>query len=339
MKSSKKVKIKWISLILLLVFLFALPYIITDGYQLRVINSVLLYSILAVAVNLAGGYGGQLVMGHACYVGIGAYTTAILSVRYGLSFGATFLLSILFAGIYGLITGILCLCRVKGDHVMIVTMGVSEITRIFFMNAKELTGGPVGITQIPGIQIGGYRFFKSSQYYYVFLILLIVTIILVHRIVNSRFGRAVVAVREDETAARAMGIKINQTKVITFAISTLFAGMVGALQAHYNMFIGPSQFNLDEGLLYYQMIIIGGMGSIPGSVAGAAILTLIPEVFRGVQEYRTILYGLIMVIMMVVKPEGLFGHSGSNHLIFRISNMLKSRIGKRSFEERKSENV
>lgn len=335
MKKDRKKIGKIAGLVLLLFLLAAVPYIITDGYQLRVINSVLLYSILAVSVNLAGGYGGQLVMGHACYVGIGAYTTAILSVTYGLPFWMTFPLSILFAAIYGIVTGILCLCRVKGDHVMIVTMGVSEITRIFFMNAKELTGGPVGITQIPGIKIGSLQFIKSSQYYYLFLMLLILTIIIIRRIVNSRFGRAVVAVREDETAARAMGIRIGWTKVVTFAISTIFAGMVGALLAHYNMFIGPSQFNLDEGLLYYQMIIIGGLGSIPGSVAGAAILTLIPEVFRGVQEYRTILYGLIMVIMMIVKPEGLLGNTGANHLVFRISNVIKSRIGKRSFEDRK----
>ena len=312
-----------IALILLL-----LPEIITNGYYLRIVNTILIYCIISVSINLTGGYGGQLAMGHACYVGVAAYTTAILTVNYGWHFCATLPLSILAATIVGFLTGIVCVGRIKGDYVMIVTMGVSEIIRIFFVNAVEITNGPMGIPQVPGISILSFEFTSSKQYYYLFLFFLILTIFVIHSIVNSKFGRAVVAIREDEVAAKAMGIQVNWNKIIAFTISTVFAGLAGVLFAHNNQFVGPMQFDLDEGLLYYQMIIIGGLGSIPGSILGTVILVLIPEVFRGISVYRTIVYGLIMVIMMIVRPQGLLGDVGPTHPIVRFGNGLRGFLGR-----------
>ncbi|MDR2110808.1 MAG: branched-chain amino acid ABC transporter permease [Spirochaetaceae bacterium] len=311
---------------LLGVLLLALPVIIPSGYVVRVINTTMLYSIVAIGVNLIGGYGGQLAMGHACYVGIGAYTQAILTVHHGWPFLPSFFTALLFTTLYGLITGIICLGRIKGDYLMIVTMGVSEITRIVFQNWVSLTGGPMGIPQVPSIRVFGFVFKNNTRYYYLFLGFLILTIIVVRRIVKSRFGRAVIAIRDDEVAARAMGINTVRHKIITFTISTGFAGLAGIFLAHYTRFVGPMQYNLDEGLLYFQMIIIGGLGSVSGSILGAAILVLIPELFRSVYEYRLIVYGSAMILMMIVKPEGLLGNAGPNHILVRFSRNLKNAL-------------
>ena len=138
-----------------------------------------------------------------------------------------------------------------------------------------------------------------------------------------------IAIREDEIAAKAMGIRVNWNKIIAFTISSAFAGIAGALFAHYNRFVGPMQFSLEEGLLYFQMIILGGLGSIPGSILGATIFVLIPEVFRGISIYRTTVYGLIMVIMMIVRPQGILGNVGESHVLVRLRKRLISTIFKK----------
>lgn len=332
----EKNKSRYAGYIIIALVLLFLPAIVTNGYYLRIINTILIYCIISVSINLAGGYGGHLVMGHACYVGVAAYTTAILAVNFGWPFWATLPLSIIAAVIVGFLTGIICVGRVKGDYVMIVTMGVSEIIRIFFINARDITNGPMGIPQVPGISIFSFEFTTSKQYYYLFLFFLLLTIFVIRSIVDSKFGRAVVAIREDEVAAKAMGIQVNWNKIITFTISTVFAGLAGVLFAHNNQFVGPMQFDLEEGLLYFQMIIIGGLGSIPGSILGAVILVLIPEVFRGISVYRTIVYGLIMVIMMIVRPQGLLGDSGTNHPIVRFGDILRGYLN-RLFKQKGAE--
>lgn len=323
---NKRQRIVLYAALAVIVVLF--PLVIDNGYLVRIATTIFMYSIITVSLNLIGGYGGELAMGHACYLAVAAYVTAILSTQYGLPFLVTFPLSILAATVFGFVTGFISIGRIKGDYVMIITMGICEITRIVLINETELTNGPMGISQIPGIQIFGYTIQGNTQYYFVFLAFLLLTIWVIWNLVHSKFGRNVVAIREDETAARAMGMKVVWIKVAAFTISTFFAGMAGALLAHYNRFIGPSQFNLDESLLYYQMLIIGGLGSIPGSIVGAAILVLIPEVFRGIDVYRTIIYGLIMVIMMIVRPQGLLGDPGTGHSVGRFSKKVRSFLGK-----------
>ncbi|MCI8909675.1 MAG: branched-chain amino acid ABC transporter permease [Oscillibacter sp.] len=304
------------------------PLVVDNSYLIRIVTTIFMYSVITVSLNLIGGYGGELAMGHAAYLAVAAYVTAILSTRYGMSFLVTFPISVIAATVFGFLTGFVCVGRIKGDYVMIITMGICEITRIVLVNEAEVTNGPMGISQIPGIQILGYTMKGNRQYYFVFLLLLLVTVWIIKNLVNSKFGRNVIAIREDETAARAMGMKVAWIKVSAFTISALFAGAAGALLAHYNRFIGPSQFNLDESLLYYQMLIIGGLGSIPGSIIGAAILVLIPEIFRGISVYRTIVYGLIMVIMMIVRPQGLLGDTGDKHPASRFGKAIKARFQK-----------
>lgn len=328
MKQLVKTKQHTVLYTVLLLAAIVFPLVVSNNYLIRIVTTIFMYSIIAVSLNLIGGYGGELAMGHACYLAVAAYTTAILSTQYGLGFLMTFPLSILAATAFGFVTGFICFGRIKGDYIMIITMGFCEITRIFLINETELTNGPMGISQIPAIQLFGYTVKGTKQYYFVFLLFLVITVLVIHNLVNSKFGRNMVAVREDETAARAMGIKVVWTKVLAFAISALFAGVAGALLAHYNRFIGPSQFNLDESLLYYQMLIIGGLASTPGAILGAAILVLIPEVFRGIGIYRTIVYGLIMVIMMIVRPQGILGDAGDKHPISDLSKAIRSLVRK-----------
>jgi branched-chain amino acid transport system permease protein len=314
---------KLIALLFLSALLLALPHLVQRGYAIRVINNIMLYSILAIGLNLVGGYGGQLAMGHACYIGVGAYTSALLTMQLGWPFLPAFLCAILAAGVFGFLSGFILLTRITGDYLMIVTMGVSEIMRLVFMNWVSLTRGPMGIPQVPAVKILSFTFKSNTHYYYLILAMLVLTGFIVSRLVRSRFGRALVAVREDEVAAKAMGVNATFYKVMAFGISTLFAGLAGSLQAHYTHFVGPMQFSLDEGLLLFQMIIIGGLGSISGSIVGAAILVIIPELFRPIYQYRMLFNGLLMILMMIWKPQGLLGTVGAFHPVVRWANYLK----------------
>ena len=290
---------------------------------------VMLYSILAIGLNLIGGYGGQLAMGHACYIGIGAYASALLTMQLGWPFLLAFAGGTLAAGAFGFLSGFILLARITGDYLMIVTMGVSEILRLVFINWVSLTRGPMGIPQVPGAKLFFFTFRTNTHYYYLILGVLVLTAFAVSRLVTTKFGRALVAVREDEVAAKAMGINATFHKIMAFGISTLFAGMGGSLLAHYTHFVGPMQFSLDEGLLLFQMIIIGGLGSISGSILGAAILVLLPELLRPIYQYRMLFNGALMILMMIWKPQGLLGMVGSSHPVVRWANYLKGLVASR----------
>ena len=227
------------------------------------------------------------------------------------------------AGLFGFLSGIILLARITGDYLMIVTMGVSEILRLVFINWVSLTRGPMGIPQVPSAKLFSFTFRTNTHYYFLFLAVLALTALIVSRLVRTKFGRALVAVREDEVAAKAMGINATFHKVVAFGTSTLFAGMGGSLLAHYTHFVGPMQFSLDEGLLLFQMIIIGGLGSISGSILGAAILVLLPELLRPIYQYRMLFNGALMILMMIWKPQGLLGMVGPSHPVVRWANYLK----------------
>jgi branched-chain amino acid transport system permease protein len=308
----------------------ALPLIISSGYTVRVLNNILLYSILALGLNLIGGYGGQLAMGHACYYGIGAYTSALLMLNLGWPFLPSLLAATAAAGLFGLLTGWLAMARITGDYLMLITMGISEITRIVFMNWVPVTRGPMGIPQVPPAKLFSFTFTSGMHYYYLFLVCLVIGVLVIRKLVGSKFGRALVAIREDETAARAMGINATFYKVAAFAISAVFAGVAGSLMASYNRFVGPMQFSLEEGLLLFQMIIVGGLGSISGSILGAAILVTVPEVFRPIYQYRMLINGLLMVLLMIWRPQGLLGMTGGAHPYVRWVMKLRSLLGVRA---------
>jgi branched-chain amino acid transport system permease protein len=191
----------------------------------------------------------------------------------------------------------------------------------------SLTRGPLGIPNIPRIVVLGIQF-RPVQRYFVALGMVVFTVYVIHSIMNSRIGRAVTAVRDDPVAAEAVGVPVFRYKLLIFSISSAFAGLAGAFYAHHISFIDPKGFSFDQSILYLSMIILGGMGSIPGSVIGALTLTIIPELMRGLMEYRLIIYGLVIVIMLIIRPSGLCGGFNLKHIAQR-GRFAKTGAGER----------
>ena len=294
----------------MLAILFALPYFNHNEYQLDVLVSAGIFAILVLGLNVMTGYCGLLNLGYAAFFASGAYTYAILNVKYGLSFWVSLPACIISAGALGLVFGS-CVLRLKGDYLALVTLGFGEITRIALNNMDGLTGGPNGLTlSHPVIRFADKSFdfgIKSLPYYYLSLGALLVAVIIMRRLSNSRFGRAWIAIKEDEVAAACMGINTGKLKLFAFCIGSAIAGFAGWLFAGKQGFVSPESFDFTTSIMLVAMLVLGGIGSISGAIVGALALTIIPELLRPLQEYRMFLFGAIMIIMMLFRPQGLLG--------------------------------
>jgi len=297
-----------------LIVLALLPAIVQSDYVRRIIAMIFIYAILAMSLNLIAGINGQLSLGHAAFYGIGAYTSALLSLQFQWPFLATFLVATAAAALFGFLLGVPCL-RLSGDYLCIVTIGFAEILRLIFQNWVGLTRGPMGLPGIPRISFFSFKLTTDLQYDYFFLIIMVLTFICMERLINSQIGRAFIAIRDDEVAAGAMGVNLTVYKVLAFVIGSTFAGMAGSMMAHYSSFIGPMNFTVDESLLVLQMVILGGLGSNVGAVVGAAILVIAPELLRVVSEYRMLINGLLMICLMIWRPQGLLGTSATGKAV------------------------
>ncbi|MFZ0062024.1 MAG: branched-chain amino acid ABC transporter permease [Pyrinomonadaceae bacterium] len=268
---------------------------------------------LAVSLNLINGFTGQFSIGHAGFMAVGAYSSAYFSVNYGANLAATLgngklgwvialgmatIIGAVIAGIAGLIVGVPSL-RLKGDYLAIVTLGFGQII-VVFLNNIEAVGGARGYSGIPIVK----------SFFWIFLIA-ILTITIVYNIVNSAFGRALISIREDELAAEAMGVNTTRYKVMAFVISSAMAGAGGVLLAHFDGYLNPKSFEFIKSFEILIMIILGGLGSIVGSVLGAILLTVLPEALRGFAEYRMVIYSLLLIILMITRPQGLLGKTAA----------------------------
>ena len=279
------------------------------NYQILVLIGVNI--ILAVSLNLINGFTGQFSIGHAGFYAVGAYTSAALvryagpSVRVLVSFlpavaqDAVLLLmgllgAALVAGLAGLAVGIPSL-RLRGDYLAIVTLGFGEIIRVLILNIDAI-GGARGFSGIP----------QLSNFFWVYLFVLI-TIGTVHNLVDSSYGRAFVSIRDDEIAAEAMGVDTTRFKVLSFVISSMFAGIAGGLFGHFTMYLHPNSFTFVASFYVIIMIVIGGLGSIEGAVLGAVVFTVVLEMFRGFGAFRLINFSVLLVLIMIYRPEGLLG--------------------------------
>lgn len=269
-----------------------------NRYNSELLIQICYNIILAVSLNLAAGFLGQLPLGHAGFMSVGAYAAALFSKCMELpemiEFPLAVVLAALVAGLFGVIIGLPAL-RLKGDYLAIITLGFGEIIRVIIQNLG-FTGGAVGLRSIP----------KYSSFAWCFL-WMVITIFAITSLIRSRHGRAILSIREDEIAAEASGISTTFYKVAAFAISAAFAGVAGALYAHYMRILDPSSFGFLKSCEILVMVVLGGMGSIIGSVVSATALTLLPELLRGFSEYRMIIYALLLIIVMIFKPSGLFG--------------------------------
>jgi branched-chain amino acid transport system permease protein len=293
-----------------------------DDYQGRLLVFIAINIILATSLNLINGFTGQFSIGHAGFMAVGAYSSAYFTVNYGKALEASFgflgetvassvvlliaiLIGALVAAIAGLIVGIPSL-RLKGDYLAIVTLGFAEIIRIVILNIDAVGGAT-------GYQVPGYANFLWVG------IFAVITVVVIHNIVKSDAGRALVSIREDELAAEAMGVNTTRYKVTSFVIGSAFAGVAGVLFAHYNKFLSTNDFQFIKSFEIIIMIVIGGMGSMTGAILGAIIVTLLPEVLRQLPDVqfgattfkfadlRLVIFALILILTMILRPQGILG--------------------------------
>ncbi len=309
----KLVKNKTFLIFLILILAVTFPFVFSSKYVLRIGTISLMFVMLALSLNLMTGMLGQMSFGHAAFWGIGAYTAAILSTRAGLSSEITFILAALMSGLFGAILGLPVL-KLKGYYFTIVTMVFCEIIRVVEINWMGLTRGPLGIMAIPKPSFFGLKITTQRGFYFLILILVIFTTIIIKNIMNSRIGYAVLAIRDDDLAAEAMGVNIFKHKVMIFIVSSMLAGVAGAFYAQYTGFIDPSSFSGLQSNEMLVMVIFGGLGNTFGSFFGAITLSILPELLRGFQQYRQLIYGLMLVILMLVRPHGLFGSINFKYL-------------------------
>ena len=314
-----------INAVLIAAFLYFGNMIVSSGVltraQTTIIIQVGIYIILAVSLNIATGYLGQLPLGHAGFMAVGAYTGAIFW-RSGLASGtldvvAGLIIAGIAAAIVGIIIGIPAL-RLRGDYLAIITLGFGEIIRVAIVNLSSITGGTPGLLNIP----------RHTNFTLVY-ICVIITCLVIHMMMKSRHGRAILSLRENEIAAESCGIKTTYYKVMAFSVSAFFAGVAGALYAGTLGILVPGSFDFMASINILVMVVLGGMGSMVGSVIAATVLTSLPLVMQGLNEYRLIIYALILIVVMIFKPSGLMGKYD-----FSLSFLLE-KVGGRIVRDRK----
>ncbi|HEX9181056.1 MAG TPA: ABC transporter ATP-binding protein [Burkholderiales bacterium] len=331
---------RYASYVLIALALAALPFVVEavlGRTWVRIIDVALLFIMLALGLNVVVGYAGLLDLGYVAFFAVGAYAYALLaSPHFGAHwpFFALLPLGALVACVFGVLLGAPTL-RLRGDYLAIVTLGFGEIIRIFLNNLNRpvnITNGPLGITLIDPLRIGDLSLARSYElfgltiapvhsYFYVFLAAAAFSIFVSLRLEDSRVGRAWIAIREDEVAAKAMGINTRNVKLLAFAMGATFGGVSGGLFASFQGFVSPESFTLLDSIMILCMVVLGGMGHVPGVVLGALLLTALPEALRYVaplqqawlgrvvidpSDLRMLLFGLALVLMMLFRPAGLW---------------------------------
>jgi len=290
-----------VSLILCAVVSLLQGYI--GAYYFQIIIYIGINIILASSLNLINGFAGQFSLGHAGFMAIGAYTSSIITASLHLQpgllasnfiFVGALLAGGLMASFFGLLVGIPSL-RLKGDYLAITTLGFGEIIRVLIQN-MDFLGAARGFSGVP----------KLANFFWVYAIVAIL-IFFLHNLIKSTYGKGFLAVRDDEIAAEATGISATRLKVVAFITGAFFAGIAGGLYAHFVTYINPSQFGFLRSFEIVVMVVVGGMGSIPGVILAAILLTVLPEALRAIAQYRMVIYALLLIIIMLIRPQGLFG--------------------------------
>jgi branched-chain amino acid transport system permease protein len=267
-----------------------------NDFYIRILMMIGINIILAAALNLVIGFTGQLVLGFAGFMSIGAYMSAVMTMKMHLPFLAALVAGGCVASVFGLLVGVPTL-RLKGDYLAITTLGFGEIIRVLIVNIDYL-GGPRGLPAIP----------KYTNFTWVFFIC-VLSVLVIYYIIHSAYGRAMISVREDEIAAESMGINTTAYKISAFTIAAFFAGIAGGLYAHFLMFIDPKSFDWLKSFEIVTFVVAGGMGSLTGSILSASALTTLPEILRlfGFSKYRMLMYAILLLILMIFRPQGLMG--------------------------------
>ena len=283
---------------------------VINYYYGGIINLILINVILAVSLNLIVGFTGQLCLGHAGFMAIGAYISAILTIKVNMPFIVAIILGGLISSLFAFIIGLPTL-KLTGDYFAITTLAFCEIIRVVIMNINYL-GGASGLSGIP----------TKTNFSYTY-ILTVITIVVIYNLLHSSHGRAMISIRENEIASEAMGVNAFKYKMYAFCIAAFFAGVAGALYSHSLGFIKPSLFDFIKSIEFLTFVVFGGMGSLSGSVIATSILTFLPEGLRSFNELRMIIYPLSLIILMLFRPQGLLGNKEISLKVFKISSKRK----------------
>lgn len=287
--------------------LVLLPFIGLSQYLMRITIMIGVYTMLGLGLNMTTGYTGMVSLGQAGFYGIGAYTSALLMMRLGLPFFVSMLAAIAVTGLFGYLISLPTM-RLSGPYLTIVTLGFGEIAKSVFINWKAVTNGALGVKPIPSPEMFGLKLTlaNNGQYFLMLFLVTLVTLVL-YMVINSKFGRAFRAIREDEQVARMMGIRTSRYRSLAFTLSAMVTGLAGAYYASFLSYIDPNSFDYDISVMIVTVVIIGGMGTLSGMFVGAILLIGFPELFRFLMEYRYVVYGLVLIVMMRWRPQGILG--------------------------------
>ncbi len=293
-----------IYLVLFALGVFALPFFLRNNYHLMVLNISALNILVVIGLNLLMGFAGQISLGHAAFFGLGAYLSGILTATFGFPIWPTILLAMAITAGVAFGIGVPTL-KLEGHYLVMATLGFNVIVYIVMIQLEPLTGGPSGFSGIPRPELGGFTFDSDRKYYYLIWTVSLGALLLSLNLIHSRVGRAMAALRQNEIAARCAGIDTKAYKVKIFVLSAAMASLAGSLYAHYITFISPGTFSFFYSLQVVTMVLVGGIGSLWGSVLGALLLTILPEGLHAVKEYNVLVYGLILMGVLVFFPHGL----------------------------------
>ena len=282
-------------------------------YLLHILIIAGIYIILTLSLNLILGYTGIPALGHIAFACVGAYTSSLLALNYGISPWIGLLIGACLASLFGFIIGFPSI-RLKGDYLALATFGFGVIVYSVSKNLVALTRGPMGLPGIPKFSLFGFELQSAWVYLILVTVFVCMTTFIINRITDSPFGRNLRSIRDDEIASLSIGKNVNKYKIIVFVVGAFFAGIAGSLYAHYITFIDPSSFTVMESISVLLMVVFGGMGSIKGSFIGALILVIFPEMLRFVgmpssiaAPLRQMIYGLLLIILMIKRPQGIIG--------------------------------
>lgn len=284
----------------------ALPLVLHNAYVLQTLGIGWLFAVLAISLTLVAGTAGMISLGQAGLLAIGAYASGLLAIRLQLPVSA----AVAAAGVITALVGTLIIFpafRLRGHYVTIATLGVGEIVTLTILNWDSLTNGPVGLTGVPPLSLFGMPLISGAAIYEVGLVALIILALIQWRLLSSHLGRTLRAIRDDDVAARSYGIALDRYKSLAFGVAGFTAGIAGALMAHAYSYVNHETFTSRESLLALTMVILGGLGNVAGAILGAVVLVSLPEVFRELADYRMLIYGIVLLLLIRFRPQGLLG--------------------------------
>lgn len=285
-----------------------------EAYLIHILILIGIYAILAMSLNIAMGFTGLLNIGHVAFYGIGAYTSALLAMKLGFPFW----IAMITAGVFAAIAVIFVIptLKLKGDYLALATLGFAVIAESVMRNWMSLTNGPMGLSGIPKPELFGFVFSSGFLYLILVAVIFLIVYVFLKHITEAPFGRVLKAVRDDELVAKSLGKDTQRYKIIALLISAFFAGIAGSLMAHYIVYIAPSSFMILESIFIVSIVIVGGLASLEGSIIGAVILTLLPELLRllplpayAVGALRQMIYALILILLLILRPRGIAGEN------------------------------